>query len=161
MTAAALLSFALVAATATVTIALLSKQGASRCRFISTEILRRTAACILPSRTVFALGRRTDAFIPWNLRRRLRLRWWRSPATAVHSLRFSDHSYSNEKKFADGVESAFDLTRSTRVRVILLSATPTRPEVEYGWTEPGQPLRFASATPHREPVGNLTIVVIS
>ena len=37
----------------------------------------------------------------------------------------------------EGVESAFDLTEINSRSVILLGATPTQPEVEYGWIEPG------------------------
>jgi mannose-1-phosphate guanylyltransferase len=49
----------------------------------------------------------------------------------------SDHSYSNEEKFVEGVDSAFDLTEVNSRSVILLGATPKQPEVEYGWIEPG------------------------
>ena len=48
----------------------------------------------------------------------------------------SDHYYSNEHKFMDGVERAFERAESNASSVILLGATPKHPEVEYGWIEP-------------------------
>src|SRR5205823_7443718 len=48
----------------------------------------------------------------------------------------SDHYYTQEEKFMDGVESTFDLAEADEGAVILLGAAPKQPEVEYGWIEP-------------------------
>jgi len=48
----------------------------------------------------------------------------------------SDHYYSNEQKFMDGVEAALECAEVNTYSVILLGAKPKHPEVEYGWIEP-------------------------
>jgi mannose-1-phosphate guanylyltransferase len=48
----------------------------------------------------------------------------------------SDHYYSNEQEFMDGVEAAFECAEVDHSSVILLGAKPEHPEVEYGWIEP-------------------------
>jgi mannose-1-phosphate guanylyltransferase len=49
----------------------------------------------------------------------------------------SDHHYRDEVGFLDGVRRAFEATEWRRQRAILLGASPTHPEVGYGWIEPG------------------------
>jgi len=46
-----------------------------------------------------------------------------------------DHYYAEEGKFVAEVGSAFASAETTS-RVILLGASPTTPEIEYGWIEP-------------------------
>jgi mannose-1-phosphate guanylyltransferase len=48
----------------------------------------------------------------------------------------SDHYYTNERKFVDGVQGALDSADLAANSVILLGAVAERPEVEYGWIEP-------------------------
>ena len=48
----------------------------------------------------------------------------------------SDHYYSHEEKFIEGVKSALDAAAGDPCAVMLLAAAPTQPEVEYGWIEP-------------------------
>jgi mannose-1-phosphate guanylyltransferase len=49
----------------------------------------------------------------------------------------SDHYYTNEGKFAKGVQAALNAADATPNSIILLGAVAERPEVEYGWIEPG------------------------
>jgi mannose-1-phosphate guanylyltransferase len=49
----------------------------------------------------------------------------------------SDHHYSNDAAFVRAVDSAIEYSRHNPNEIILLSAEPTYPEVEYGWIEPG------------------------
>ena len=49
----------------------------------------------------------------------------------------SDHHYSDEGGFLDSVRRAFEATEWRTQRAILLGASPTHPEVGYGWIEPG------------------------
>lgn len=51
----------------------------------------------------------------------------------------SDHYYSHEQAFMDGVEIAFECAEVNDSPVILLGAKPEHPEVEYGWIEPDAP----------------------
>jgi mannose-1-phosphate guanylyltransferase len=126
-------------------------------RTLLAQTRLRIADCILPSRTVFALRRAHEPFYSRELedvpptqmvvqpsnRGTLTAILWsllhviqRDPHAAV-AVFPSDHFYSNEEKLVEGVESAFDLTEINSRSVILLGATPTQPEVEYGWIEPG------------------------
>lgn len=52
----------------------------------------------------------------------------------------SDHHYRDEGRFLDGVHRAFGVTEEPSRPVILVGASPTHPEVDYGWIEPGTPL---------------------
>jgi len=52
-----------------------------------------------------------------------------------------DHHYSDEPSFAFDLESAFETAAQRPDVVVLLGAKPDCPEVEYGWIEPGSPLR--------------------
>jgi mannose-1-phosphate guanylyltransferase len=49
----------------------------------------------------------------------------------------SDHHYSNEGGFLDGVRRAFEASEWRTQRAILLGVSPTHPEVGYGWIQPG------------------------
>lgn len=49
----------------------------------------------------------------------------------------SDHHYSDERGFLDGVRRAFEAAEGPTEPAILLGASPTHPEVGYGWIEPG------------------------
>jgi mannose-1-phosphate guanylyltransferase len=49
----------------------------------------------------------------------------------------SDHHYSDEGGFLDGMHRAFDAVEGRTQRAILLGASPTHPEVGFGWIEPG------------------------
>jgi mannose-1-phosphate guanylyltransferase len=52
----------------------------------------------------------------------------------------SDHHYDDERGFLDTVRRAFDAAEERTQPAILLGASPTHPEVGYGWIEPGPPL---------------------
>lgn len=49
----------------------------------------------------------------------------------------SDHHYSNEGAFIQAVDVALEYSRHNPKEIVLLSAEPNYPEVEYGWIEPG------------------------
>jgi mannose-1-phosphate guanylyltransferase len=49
----------------------------------------------------------------------------------------SEHHYSDECGFSDGVNRAFEAAEKRTQSVILLGAAPTHPEVGYGWIERG------------------------
>ena len=53
----------------------------------------------------------------------------------------SDHHFSDEEAFVGVIDSAYAAAASRPEVVILLGITPETPEVEYGWIEPGIPLR--------------------
>lgn len=77
-------------------------------------------------------NRGTLPAILWTL-----LRVYRSDERALVSFFPSDHYYSKDEEFMTGVASAFDLADIAAQSVILLGAAATRPEIEYGWIEPG------------------------
>jgi mannose-1-phosphate guanylyltransferase len=86
---------------------------------------------VSPSRMVVqASNRGTLPAILWSLMRIVRL-----DPQAVVAFFPSDHHYMNEEKFIAEVESAFEAAETTSC-VILLGASATAPEVEYGWIEP-------------------------
>ncbi len=125
-------------------------------RTLLSQTRLRIASGIDPNRTLFVLTRAHEPFyateletvrpiqmvvqpsnrgtlsaILWSLLRVLEL-----DEHATVAFFPSDHFYSDEEKFMDGVESAFDRAEVNTHSVILLGAAPTQPEVEYGWIEP-------------------------
>jgi mannose-1-phosphate guanylyltransferase len=52
----------------------------------------------------------------------------------------TDHHYSREGEFVASVRLAFMIARTMPDNILLLGARPERPEVEYGWIEPGATL---------------------
>jgi len=52
----------------------------------------------------------------------------------------SDHHFADEEALSDCVRQAFECAESHSNAVILLGVAPNRPETEYGWIEPGEPL---------------------
>ncbi|MGH7358624.1 MAG: sugar phosphate nucleotidyltransferase, partial [Candidatus Rokuibacteriota bacterium] len=52
----------------------------------------------------------------------------------------SDHYVSDDERFMAHVDAAFDLAADRPDLVTLLGITPDRPETEYGWIEPAQPI---------------------
>lgn len=54
-----------------------------------------------------------------------------------------DHHVSDERRFAAHVDSAFLAAEADPGRVILLGIIPDTHEADYGWIEPGAPLRVA------------------
>ena len=52
----------------------------------------------------------------------------------------SDHHVSDDEDFMAHVHAAFDLVDARPDLVTLLGITPDRPETEYGWIEPAQPI---------------------
>jgi len=79
-------------------------------------------------------NRGTLPAILWTL-----LRLFRRDERALVAFFPSDHYFADEKKFMTTVESAFDQSARNRGSVILLGASSTRPETEYGWIEPELP----------------------
>ena len=49
----------------------------------------------------------------------------------------TDHHYSREEEFIASVRLAFMIAGTMPDNILLLGARPERPEVEYGWIEPG------------------------
>jgi mannose-1-phosphate guanylyltransferase len=52
----------------------------------------------------------------------------------------SDHCVSDDEAFMAHVGAAFDLVTARPDLVVLLGITPDRPETEYGWIEPAEPV---------------------
>ena len=63
----------------------------------------------------------------------------RTPRTAVVIMP-SDHWVSDESAFATHVRSAVGVVEAYENVVVLLGTVPTRPEPEYGWIEPAEPV---------------------
>ncbi len=59
----------------------------------------------------------------------------------------SDHYFADDMAFAATVQSAISLVRKQAESVILIGAEPRWPEVEYGWIEPGAPIKNGCRTP--------------
>jgi len=57
----------------------------------------------------------------------------------------SDHHVSDARRFAAHVDRAFRAMAADPERVFLLGIFPDTHEAEYGWIEPGAPLRLAGA----------------
>jgi mannose-1-phosphate guanylyltransferase len=53
----------------------------------------------------------------------------------------SDHYISDDQKFMIQIRTALDSAHNRPDLVVLLGLEPESPEVEYGWIEPGQPIR--------------------
>ena len=125
-------------------------------RTLLAQTRSRIASSIDPSRTLFVLTSKHECFytaelervpavqmvvqpgnrgtlpaILWSLLRVVQLD--RHASVAFFP---SDHYYSNEQKFMDGVEAAFKCAEVNTSSVILLGAKPEHPEIEYGWIEP-------------------------
>jgi len=52
----------------------------------------------------------------------------------------SDHHYLDEGLFLEGIQRAFEAVEGQARHAVLVGASPTHPEVGYGWIEPGTPL---------------------
>ena len=130
------------------------------CRLVGENTLLaqtrdRVARTLPPERTLFVLTKSHEPFyalelgkippirmvvqpdnrgtlpaILWSLMRLVRL-----DQEAVAAFFPSDHHYANDRNFMAGVTSAFEAAENTS-SVILLGASATAPEVEYGWIEP-------------------------
>ncbi len=127
--------------------------------FRGKTLLRQTqnriSGAIAPDRVLFALTRTHEQFfaealeqvpsvrkvvqsvnrgtlpaILWSLLRVLRL----DPLATVAFLP-SDHYFGDEPGFGSALDRAFVQAESTD-SIVLLGATPNRPETEYGWIEP-------------------------
>lgn len=71
---------------------------------------------------------------------------WRDPEAVV--LVFpSDHFILGEETFRQHVLGAAAWARLQRERLVLVGATPTGPEVQYGWVEPGKPVTSTYGPP--------------
>jgi mannose-1-phosphate guanylyltransferase len=52
----------------------------------------------------------------------------------------SDHEVDDDQRFMSFIDMAFDVVHSYPRFVVLLGITPTAPEVQYGWIQPGEPI---------------------
>jgi len=52
----------------------------------------------------------------------------------------SDHHYTDVGMFRTAVAAAYRIAARNRDRLVLVGATPSGPEQDYGWIEPGRPL---------------------
>ncbi|MGE3578662.1 MAG: sugar phosphate nucleotidyltransferase [Vicinamibacterales bacterium] len=52
----------------------------------------------------------------------------------------SDHFVSQEERFVEAAKGMLAAAERLPDRVVLLAVKPDRPEVEYGWVEPGEPV---------------------
>ena len=50
----------------------------------------------------------------------------------------SDHNFFDGERFLSAVETAYEDAENRRGRVILVGAKAVRPDIEYGWIEPGR-----------------------
>lgn len=131
---------------------------------------RRAARSIAPGRTLLAVTRMHEPYYrpalagvpscnvvaqpanrgtaPAILYALLRLRAV-APADAVVLLP-SDHFVSDDDALMARVAGALDAVRARPALVVLLGIEPDRPEVEYGWIEPAEPIPGRWAWPlHR------------
>jgi mannose-1-phosphate guanylyltransferase len=69
------------------------------------------------------------------------LRVLQHDADAVVAFFPSDHYFADEAAFAATVRSAIGVAREQTESLVLIGAEPRWPEVEYGWIEPGAPVR--------------------
>ena len=76
-------------------------------------------------------NRGTSAAIVYALLRIMRL-----DNDAVVGLFPTDHHYEDELAFTRAVESAYRVAKRTHNSLVVLTADPTGPEVDYGWIEP-------------------------
>ena len=125
------------------------------------ETQRRTALAVAPARTLFVVNRLHENFYaqtladqaPDNLVVQPSNRGT-APAILYSLLRIcardpravvaffpSDHYISDDQKFMAQIRAALNTAANDRDRVVLLGLAPESPEVEYGWIEPGQPIR--------------------
>ena len=118
---------------------------------------RRVAHCFDPGRTLFVVTRAHERYYDEELsdvRPSQILSQPRGRGTAaaillslIHLDRLdpeasvvflpSDHHYTNEGGFLDGVCRAFEAAERQTELAVLLGATPTHAEADYGWIEPG------------------------
>lgn len=57
----------------------------------------------------------------------------------------SDHHYTDMGMFRSAVAAAYRIAAHARNRLVLVGATPSGPEQDYGWIEPGAPLDWPDA----------------
>lgn len=57
----------------------------------------------------------------------------------------SDHHVSDDRAFAWSVEQAFETVMAWPALTVLLGIAADRPEIEYGWIEPGDPVPAVAA----------------
>ena len=67
-----------------------------------------------------------------------------SDPDAIVSILPSDHYYSSERAFKAALEDTLETAGLYSDSVVLLAASPTGPEVEYGWIEVGRTLDHSS-----------------
>jgi mannose-1-phosphate guanylyltransferase len=90
-------------------------------------------------------GRGTAPAILYGLLRQAH----RAPAQAVVVLP-SDHFVADDTAFMARVDVAMDVVRECPDRIVLLGIEADRPETQYGWIEPGEPiLRHGGAPTYR------------
>ncbi len=68
-------------------------------------------------------------------------------ADAVVAFFPSDHYFADEAAFAATIRSAVDAARRHDESLILIGSKPRWPEGDYGWIEPGAPVREGRQTP--------------
>jgi len=59
----------------------------------------------------------------------------------------SDHYYTDDEAFATTVQRGIEVSAKHDKSIVLIGAKPQSPEVEYGWIEPGAPVRNGSGQP--------------
>jgi len=142
------------------------------CRVLGSETLleqtrRRVGRVIAPSRTFFSVTHRHEDYYrpalagvsrrnvvvqpdnrgtaPAILYALMRLE---AVTTSVATAIFpSDHYVSDDGAFMARVESALSFVSQRPDLVVLLGIAADRPEIEYGWIEPGDPVAGSSSWP--------------
>lgn len=135
------------------------------CRLVGEETLlaqtrRRAAIEVSPHRTLFSVTRSHERFYAAPLgdveARQLVVQpanRGTAPAILYALLRVaavapedpvailpSDHFVSDDERFMGHVCEAFEFVATRPDRITLLGVAPDRPETEYGWIEPGEPM---------------------
>ena len=113
--------------------------------FVVVEAHRRyyepELADVQSSRVVVQPGNKgTSAAIVYALLRTCRL-----DKEAVVGFFPTDHHYQDEWAFARAVEAAYRVAKRSRDSLVVLTADPTGPEVDYGWIEPEPRLKNHSS----------------
>jgi mannose-1-phosphate guanylyltransferase len=135
------------------------------CRLVGGETLldqtrRRAARLVAPAATAIVVTRAHERFYvpaltgvpasaivaqpanrgtaPAVLAALLRLRLLAPPGPVV--MLPSDHWVSDDAAFMARVEGGCEAVRAHPDRIVLLGVAPDRPETQYGWIEPGEPI---------------------
>ena len=130
-------------------------------RTLLEETQSRAALVLAPARTLYAVNRAHENFYRQTLANQAAENLVVQPSNrgtapailysllhiaardpkAVVAIFPSDHYISDNEKFMAQIRTALDTAHKRPDLVVLLGLEPESPEVEYGWIEPGRPIR--------------------